>query len=172
MAKQNPALTANWSEDAIQKFQVAKHLIAAYSAARDGLKALDIVRSERSLQSDYAEWIASKLFNLELSKNRVQKSWDGTDKIGKQYQVKSRLVQSLNDSTSFDFRTNEFAFDTMIGVFFSPTFDVIAVIEVPGEMVRTESYMNKSRWSFRWNRSVRADSRVSWTYIRDDHIAL
>ncbi len=42
--------------EADEKLGKAMHLIRDYIAAREGLRQLGILRSERAIQSDLAEW--------------------------------------------------------------------------------------------------------------------
>ena len=54
--------------------QVAKKIINEISEARNSLKDLGILRSGRPIQADYSEWLVSKILNIQLSENPVEKS--------------------------------------------------------------------------------------------------
>ncbi len=89
-----------------QKFAVARHLVACYHASRAGLKELQIIRSDRNIQGELAEWVAAQHFGLTLSTSQVQKHVDAVDPVtNDRYQIKARVVKSLSESTSFDFRS-------------------------------------------------------------------
>ena len=77
-----------------EKQELAQYFIRSYIAARQGLKKLDVLRSERNLQGDYAEWLAAGLLDLKLMENTVEKGHDAVDKDGRRYQIKSRIVKT------------------------------------------------------------------------------
>ncbi len=63
---------------ALEKLELAQYIIRCYSASRQcltrlGLTRLGILRSERSLQGDYAEWLVAELLGLQLARSGVQK---------------------------------------------------------------------------------------------------
>jgi hypothetical protein len=151
---------AQLSEAARQKLEIAHDFIQAYSAARRGLTTLGILRSERNLQGDYAEWVAAQLLDLELAASGVQKGYDAVDKQGRKYQIKARLVSDLSTSTSFDFRSAELDFDYFVGVFLSPTLDLLGVIRVPHEVVQEIGRTNQSSFRLRWTRQSASDTRI------------
>jgi uncharacterized protein DUF6998 len=153
--------------EASRSFAVAGHLIACYLSSRAGLKQLGILRTERTLQGDYAEWLVANFLNLKLSASTIEKHIDARDADGKTYQIKSRIVSNISESTSFDFRSNEFTFDFLIAVFFDQAFDVLAILRVPRSVVLELSHENASRFSFRWNRSCATDSRVERIFWRN-----
>jgi len=151
-------------EDARQKARIAEHFVRCYVAAREGLTELGILRSERSLQTDYSEWLAAEMLGLRLASSKAHKGFDGKDAHGNTYQIKSRLVRNLGEKTSFDFRNIEMKFDYLVCVFFSPSFDLLAMIRVPYDVVRELGVQAKSSFRFRWNRRTAQDKRIEWIY--------
>ncbi len=139
---------------------VAKHLIRCYLEARAGLQELGILRTGRSLQSDYAEWLVADRLGLTLSENPVERGFDATDPEGKTYQIKARVVSDLYAPTSFDFREIETRFDYLVGVFFDPSFEVLEMVRVPYEVVKELGSPTASTFRFRWNKSNAQDRRV------------
>jgi hypothetical protein len=97
-----------------QKRELAQHFIQCYLAARQGLTKLGILRSERTLQGDYAEWLVAELLRLRLTPSTIQKGFDATDRKGQIYQIKSRIVKSLDQSTSFNFADIAVSFDYLV----------------------------------------------------------
>ena len=156
------------NEEARNKLSLARHLIAIYLQARDGLKELDILRSDRTLQGDYAEWLVAEYLGLELSENPVQKGFDAVDADGTTYQVKSRIVSDLRSNTSFDFSDIDAHFDYLIGVFFDSTFNALDMIKVPYEVVRELGTQTTKRFNFRWNKSTADDPRVQRIFSSGD----
>ena len=139
-----------------------QQLIANYVESRDALKEAGILRTDRNLQGDYAEWLVAKKLNLTLSESTIQKGFDAVDAEGKTYQVKSRMVYAKDQQTSFDFQSLDHKFDYLIGVFFSKDLDVIKIIKVPYEAVLERAVKNKTNYRFRWHRGM-ADN----AYIED-----
>ena len=150
-----------------EKLELAQYFIKCYIAAREGLKKLGILRTERNLQGDYAEWLATEMMGLKLMPSAVHKAYDAVDKNGKTYQIKSRLVKSLNDNTSFDLQSIDSHFDYLVGVFLSHSFDLLAIIQVPYEVVKELGTQTKSNFRFRWNKQVSKDPRIKWIWKGD-----
>lgn len=68
-----------------EKRELARSFIKCYLAAREGLTRLGILRSERTLQADYAEWLVAELLGLQLAPGGTQRGWDAIDPQGKTY---------------------------------------------------------------------------------------
>ncbi len=141
----------------------AQRSIRSYTAARDELKGLGVLRSERNLQGDYAEWLAAELLGLRLAASGVQKGYDATDSDGRRYQIKARIVPHLRQHSSFNFR--EFdptrkSFDIFLGVFLSPALDLLGLIRVSWEAVRDLGVGPIHDFRFRWHGVIASDSRV------------
>ena len=94
-----------------------------------------------------------------MSDNPVEKSFDAIDEYGKKYQIKSRIVKSLDDNTSFDFQRFG-KFDYLVSVFFSQSYDLIGLLKVPISAVNDLSNKTKRRYSFRINNKTLSDERV------------
>ena len=141
-------------EQAQEVLSIGEYFIRCYVASREGLKRLGILRSDRTLQGDYAEWVAAQVLGLRLEPSGVAKATDAWDDEGYSYQIKSRIVRSLFQSTSFDFRNIEHHFDFLIAVFLSPSFEVLAMLKVPYGVVRELGSQTKSTFRFRWNQSM------------------
>lgn len=139
-----------------------QELITNYIKSRDALKEAGILRTDRNLQGDYAEWIVAKKLNLTLSESTIQKGYDAVDSDGKTYQVKSRMVYATDQQTSFDFTSLDHKFDYLIAVFFSKDLDVIKIIKVPYEAVLEHAIKNKTNYRFRWHKGMSGN-----TYIED-----
>ena len=154
--RQSPTL----DREASRHLAIARHFVKAYLASRSGLKELGILRSERSLQGDFAEWYVSKLLRLQLSRSPVEAGFDAEDGDGRRYQLKGRLVSSLSNNTSFDIEDITVPFDFLIAVFLSRDFSVLGVIQVPYGVVKELGSQTKSAFRFRWNRHVAADQRI------------
>lgn len=154
ISQQSDAMTFN------ERQELAQYFIKCYLAARQGLRKLGILRSERTLQSDYAEWLVAALLDLQLARSTTQKAWDAKDAQGRTYQIKSRIVRNLSQNTSFDLATIEEPFDYLVCVFFSPTLELLGVARVPYTVVRELGVQNANNFRFRWNKRTASDNRI------------
>ena len=137
-----------------------QELITNYINSRDALKVAGILRTDRNLQGDYAEWIVAKKLNLALSESTIQKGFDAVDAEGKTYQIKSRMVYATDQQTSFDFQSPEHKFDYLIAVFFSKELDVIKIIKVRYQDVLENAVKNKTNYRFRWHKGMSGNAYI------------
>lgn len=105
----------------------------------------DIVRELRSRQvirtsnvvGDYAEYLAARCMNLQLSGNST-KGYDATDEQGVHYQVKGRHLTAHNTSTQLgsvrDLDKQDF--DFLIGILFNPDYTVKLAAKIPHDTVK------------------------------------
>ena len=147
---------------------IGKYFIQTYLASRNGLKQLGILRSERSLQGDYAEWFVANLMGLKLEESTVHKGIDAVDNEGKTYQIKSRIVKTLSQNTSFDIQNIDFKFDYLIPVFFNKSFEILAILKIPYDVVKELGTQTQSSFRFRWNKKVAEDKRIIKIIWPDD----
>lgn len=147
-----------------RNLKIATHLIHAYLASRDGLKELGILRSERTLQGDYAEWIAANFLDLTLSDSPVQKGVDAKDSRGRTYQIKSRVIPDLNHGAGFTIRHIGARFDYLLCVLFDPEFDVLAIARIPYSHVKKISRAVASGHRLRWTRRSFEDPKIEMLY--------
>jgi len=146
-------------------YREAQKAIQQHIEAKSKLKNLKVLRSDRNVQSDFAEWIASRILDLRLSQNPVEKSFDATDSHSKKYQIKARVTSSLEAPTSFDFRKRPRGFDFLISIFFDGQYGVLGIAKIPCSVVIELGSQTKSRFSFRWNKRTRNDPRVEWVFL-------
>ena len=57
----------------------------------------------------------------------MAKGFDARDQ-GRKYQIKGRVVKTLGDNTSFDFKTLRNKFDFLVGVLLSPSMSLLGMI--------------------------------------------
>ena len=134
----------------------SEKLIAQYLEAKQALKDLGILRTDRSLEGDYAEWLISNNLGLKLSESTIQKGYDATDISGNTYQIKSRVVETLNHNTSFDIKNIDFEFDYLVCVFFSPNLKLLKLLKIPYKVVVQLGIQNQSSFRLRWNKKTRS----------------
>ncbi len=136
------------------------NLIKNYLASRKALQDAGILRTDRNLQGDYAEWLVANKLSLKLSESTTQKGFDASDAEGKTYQIKSRMVYAKEQPASFDFKNFEHRFDYLIGVLFNKELELIGMIKVPFLKVVEHSVQNKNNYRFRWHRGLFGKSYI------------
>jgi hypothetical protein len=148
----------------------SERYLRRYVESREALKNLGVIRTERNLQGDYAEWIVSRMLRLDLSKSSVEKGIDARDASGRTYQIKARQVGNLSSArTSFDMSNpTGTPFDYLIGVFFGPVFEVLGVIRVPYEAVMELGSQTRSTFRLYWNPLTSHDPRVERLFWAQD----
>jgi hypothetical protein len=134
----------------------------SYLAARRQLVDLGVIRTRRSLEADYAEWLMAEMFQLRLSPSSIQEGYDAFDVAGLKYQVKARLVSSLSSSTSFDFSSTPHPFDFLLAVLLAPSLDLLAVLRVACDDVLAHANRNRSTLRLRYTRAL---LRTSWVEV-------
>lgn len=142
-------------------------LLDGYLSARTALKEAGVLKSDRTIQSDYAEWLVARRLHLRLMQSSVQAGYDAVDARGRTYQVKARVVRSLAATTSFDFRSFEHSFDFLVGVFLDDQLNLLGMIKVPFSVVAEISQSNKGSRRLRWNRTTAQDSRFERLYWQE-----
>ena len=162
---ENKTVAFNESFLKSEDFLSAETSLAEYLAARSALRDLGVIRSDRTVQSDYGEWLACKLFGLTPAVSGVQAGYDATDDQGQTYQIKTRLVTDLNATTSFDFKGFEHRFDYLIGVLLSRRDSrLLAIVQISYPDIATHARIYRSRRSFRWKKSCWSDPWVTVLY--------
>ena len=147
-------------EKTVEKLRTAQHFISIHLQSREGLEQLGILRTKRLLQADYSEWLVAQWLDLQLLENPVAKGFDAKDSQGRKYQIKGRVIQTLGDNTSFDFKTLRTKFDFLVGVLLSPSIRLLGLIRVDYETVKELANRNRGRYSFRLNQQALNDPRV------------
>ncbi len=129
-------------------------LIRQYVRLRRELKARGVLRADRSLAAELAEYLAARDFGVSLVRNLVNAGFDGM-RDGKHVQVKARIVPGVDAPTSWDFREAPADFDEFLGFLFDPDYRVLRVVTLPVDVVRELAVQNRGRWSLRWNEALR-----------------
>jgi hypothetical protein len=118
----------------------------------------EVIRSEKLL-SDYVEWFVSKLLNLTLAENNVQKDWDAKDEFGQLYQIKLRTGKPEN-SSGFNHTIGDFHF--LIVVFVNPhNYEILEIYKIPMSVVK--KFLGKKS-DFRWKKESKNHEEVEKIY--------
>lgn len=114
-----------------------KQKLKDYADIINSLYAAGIVRTYNSPVGDYAEWLVSTKFGLELQKNS-EKGYDAIDvKSGVRYQVKSRWMHPGKNSRQLNVIRNylDNQFDYLIAVIVGVDFEVIEAYLIPHDLI-------------------------------------
>jgi len=114
----------------------AKNLLLQYVEIIEELKKRAILRSNNNPTADYAEWLASKAFDLEIQSNS-KKGYDAIDSAGNKYQIKGRKITPENSSRQLGVIRNLEAkyFDFLIGIIFDKDFSVLEAYKIPHSII-------------------------------------
>lgn len=148
----------------------SRHLIHQYLDARESLKELGILRSGRTLQGDFAEWLVARFLGLELSESAVEKGVDATGPEGETYQIKSRVVPALSARTSFDLSDPDFLFDYLVAVFFNPELEVLGMLRIPRGVVIELGSQTRSTFRLYWRGESSLDTRMERLFWKDEGV--
>jgi hypothetical protein len=141
---------------------LGESFIKSYNASREGLKKLGIIRTNRALQSDYAEWLVVNFYDLKLAPTTINKGYDAKDDTGVRYEIKCRIVKNLY-YTAFSFKEKNIknkSFDIFYGVFFNEDLELLGIIKTSYTVVNELCKKNQNRLSFRWNKKISKDARI------------
>jgi hypothetical protein len=150
----------------LPNFDAVREALASYCRARHQLRELGVLRSDRSVHGDFAEWLVCQMLGFQIAASGVQKGFDAKDGAGNTYQVKARIVKSLEQPTSFDMKEPGHPFDFLIGVFLTESADVLGIIRVPYQEVLARARVNMGRRSFRWTKAMLGETWVEFLYRR------
>lgn len=118
----------------MKKTQILK-LLENYSDIIIKLRDGGVLRSNNNPVADYAEYLVSKKFKLELTPNS-NKSFDAIDlKTKKTYQVKSRRITRFNNSRQLSV-IRSLNFDFLIAVIFEENFKVREAYKIPKSIIK------------------------------------
>jgi hypothetical protein len=119
-------------------------LLVLFGDVLDELKRRGIVRSRNNPVADYAEWLVSKAFNLNLQPNS-NSGFDAIDSNGVKYQIKGRRLHPSNQSRQLGVIRNLKAkkFDFLIGVIFDKDFSVLEAYKIPHRLIKANSRFSK-----------------------------
>lgn len=112
------------------------------------LRSEGVLRSSNNPVADYAEYLVSKKFKLELTSNS-NKSFDAIDpKTKMRYQIKSRRITRFCNSRQLGVMRS-LNFDFLIAVLFKENFEVLDAYKIPKSIikppyVRFSKYQNGS----------------------------
>ena len=120
-----------------------RQLLFDYARILDELRQTKIIRSKNNPVGDYAEWLVSETFNLELC-SKSMKGHDAYDGRYK-YEVKARRLTGDNQSRRLSAirDLDKHHFDYLIGVLFDHDFGVVRSAKIPWAVVKENSSHNE-----------------------------
>lgn len=113
-----------------------KDLLRTYANIMKELKARGIIRTFNVPSADFAEKLVAQKLGLSLEKSS-KKGFDGKDKNGTRFQIKSRRITSRNRSRQLGVIRNydQHNFDFLITVIFDEYFNVKEMWKIPWDIV-------------------------------------
>lgn len=128
-----------------------RQLLALHAAVMNELRSRQIVRTSNSPAADYAEQLVAQALKLKLNVSSTA-GYDGTDRLGKKYEVKCRRITPHNSSRQLSaIRGMERRkFDFLVGVLFDSDFSVRRAALIPYRLVKKHSTFvkNTNSWKF------------------------
>jgi hypothetical protein len=122
--------TRNLQNNTIQE------LLLQFAQILDELKRRKVIRTRNNPVADYAEWLTAKALGLTLEKNS-QSGFDGKDKSGVRFQIKSRRLDLTNQSHQLSIIRNlhKREFDYLVGIIFDHDFGVLEAYKIPYHLI-------------------------------------
>ena len=154
----------------IPEFEAVREALASYWRGRQRLRELGVLRSDRSVHGDFAEWLVCQMFGFQIAASGVKEGFDARDGLGNTYQVKARIVKRLEQPTSFDMKDPGHPFDFLMGVFLTDSAEVLGIIRVPYQEVLARARINVGRRSFRWTKAMLKEPWIEFLYRRPDSL--
>jgi hypothetical protein len=132
----------------------ASELIQKMAGLKNQLKQAGVIRSEKKITSDYAEWFCTKKFNLSLSESQGEVGYDAVSEKGEKIQIKSRTGKINDYRLTFD-GIRMGLFDLLFCVFIDEdSWMITDVFKVTPETV--QKYLSRDRARrFKWRRESR-----------------
>lgn len=117
-----------------------KDLLLQHVEILEELKRRGILRSNNTPTADYAEWLASRAFGLEIQP-KSQKGYDAIDSRGIKFEIKGRKITPSNPSRQLGVIRNldDKNFDFLIGILFDKDFSVLEAYRIPHGIISKHS---------------------------------
>ena len=118
-------------------------LLQIEAGLRSELVRRDISRTGNNPCGDFAEYLASKVFGWKLNSNS-EAGFDAIDEDDERIEIKSRRLShpAASRQASAIRNIGDRHFDRLLGIVFSPTYDVILAVDVPYSVVLSRSKHN------------------------------
>jgi hypothetical protein len=148
-----------------------KDAVRDYVAIRSRLKRLGVLRSNRELQGEFAEWFAAKLLGLRLLPP-FHRGHDAVDPVsGARYEIKCQQVPNLSGGTTFSFERDLGDFDWFLAVLLSPKMEPWAVVRIPRSHVDAYATTSDKHRHFRWTEEHFRKRGVKAIWLEDSALA-
>jgi len=112
-----------------------RKLLIKYRDTVQALKKLGIIKTS-NVVSGYGEYVAMRKLGLKLQKTG-NKGFDGVDKNGKKYEIKSRKATEWNNPTVFPMKKDHLKyFDYLVYTGFDDDWNLIHLLKIPRSSVK------------------------------------
>lgn len=119
----------------IEKLDIHE-LLSLYASVMEELMERKVVRTSNNPVADYAEYLVARKMNFKLAPNSTS-GYDASDESGVRYQIKGRRITAHNKSRQLGVirKLDQDTFDYLIAVVFDRSFDVLAVYQIPRQII-------------------------------------
>lgn len=133
----------------IVKQQQIRQAIDQYVSAKEMLRGLNVVRSER-LVSEIGEWFFTALFGGRKADSATQKGWD-VSLDEKKIQIKTHAKGENNSARWTEYSYTEGACDEVVIIVFTAKFYLKEFYRIPVKHVIDNLKRSKQKTILRWN---------------------
>jgi hypothetical protein len=117
-----------------------KKLLIDYRDILNKLRNAGVTKTGKVV-GDYGEYIASKKLDLTLSTSASNKGYDGLDKDGEKYEIKTRKATHYNKPTIFPVKEEQLqSADFIIYVEFDDDWELSKMLKIPTVEVISNKY--------------------------------
>jgi hypothetical protein len=133
----------------MNKHQLIKKNIELFISAKNQLKELDVLRSER-ITGEFGEWFAEELTGAKRAKSTTQKGWDLLLNE-KKYQVKTHAKGEKNNARWTDWKYSKRDFDVLVVLIFSSSLSLREAYIIPFEDAYSRVNKNNKQVVLKWD---------------------
>jgi hypothetical protein len=139
------------SEVEKSEFEEARKLVSQIAELKNRLRDLGVIRSEKKIIDDYAQWFCSKKFSLDL-RDVKKGGYDALSKFGERIRIKVTTASDIDFELAFD-QIGLDDFDYLFVVFINnETWMISTIYRVSFDTI--QKFLEDGR--FTWNREFRS----------------
>ncbi len=132
-----------------RSFEMMSVLFTSFIESYNALKEVGILRNQKDITGQLGEWVASVIFDANISANGINQFWDLENADGIKFQVKSH-AKSL--TTNARWTPIEYSTDAIINyiviVVFDPNYKLLELYKIPfNEALARRTDRNILNWS-------------------------
>ena len=133
----------------MNQYNLIKENINLFISAKNKLKDLDVIRSERII-GEFGEWFAEELTGAKRANSTSQKGWD-LILNGKKFQVKTHAKGEGNKARWTQWNYNDDEFDVLVILIFSSSLELREAYIIPYNIAQARINKNKKQVVLKWD---------------------